>query len=126
MKFKLDENLPRELAEDFVRLGHDCDTVQGEGLGGAEDAIVVRAARGGDRILLTLDKGIASLLQYPVQQHSGVVLFRPDASGRQAVLAFVRSRLSNVMEMELAGRLTIVGPTGFGFVETFNSWPLSR
>jgi hypothetical protein len=60
---------------------------------------------------MTLDKGIASLLQYPVHEHGGTVLFRPDASGRREVLLFVRSRLENLMEMELAGRLTVVGPT---------------
>jgi hypothetical protein len=60
---------------------------------------------------MTLDKGVASLSQYSVQKHGGMVLFRPDASGRREVLSFVRSRLENLLEMELAGRLTVVGPT---------------
>jgi hypothetical protein len=60
---------------------------------------------------MTLDKGIASLLRYPVHEHCGIVLFRPDASGRRSVLCFVRSRLENLIEMELAGRLIVVGPT---------------
>jgi len=107
----MDENLPRELADDLVRLGHEADTVYSEGLAGAEDATVVRAARASGRILMTLDKGIASLLQYPVNEHGGVVLFRPDESGRRSVLSFVRSRLGSLMEIELAGRLTVVGPT---------------
>jgi len=111
MRFKLDENLPQELADDLVRLGHEADTVASEGLIGAGDAAVVHAARTSGRILMTLDKGIASLLQYPVHEHSGVVLLRPDASGRRSVISFVRSRLENLMEMELAGRLTVVGPT---------------
>jgi hypothetical protein len=33
--FKVDENLPVELAEDLRGLGHGCDTVVGEGLCGA-------------------------------------------------------------------------------------------
>ena len=111
MRFKLDENLPVELVGDLSRLGHDVDSVVGEGLAGSEDAAVVKAARAADRILLTLDKGIANLLQYPVSEHVGVVLFRPDPSGRQAVLSFVRLRLSTLLEMGLAGRLTVVGPT---------------
>jgi hypothetical protein len=111
MRFKLDENLPHELADDIVRLGHEADTVHGEGLIGAEDAVVVQAARASVRILMTLDKGIASLLQYPVYEHGGVIRFRPDVSGRRAVLSFVRERLENLMGMELAGRLTVVGPT---------------
>jgi predicted nuclease of predicted toxin-antitoxin system len=101
MKFKLDENLPCELAEDLARLGHDTDTVQSEGLIGAEDATVVQAARSSGRILMTLDKGIASLLQYPVNKHGGVVLFRPDESGRRSVLSFIRSRLESLLELDL-------------------------
>jgi predicted nuclease of predicted toxin-antitoxin system len=111
MRFKLDENLPHELADDLACLGHETDTVHSEGLVGAEDTTVVQAARRTDRILMTLDKGIASFLQYPVHLHGGVVLFRPDASGRRSVLSFVRSRLESLMEMELVGRLTVVGPT---------------
>ncbi|HUA84508.1 MAG TPA: DUF5615 family PIN-like protein [Bryobacteraceae bacterium] len=32
MKFKIDENLPSELAGDLAQLGHEADTVAGEGL----------------------------------------------------------------------------------------------
>ncbi len=111
MRFKLGENLPHELADDLVLLGHEADTVHGEGLVGADDTVVIQAARASSRILMTLDKGIASLLQYPVHVHGGIVLFRPDASGRREVLSFVRSRLENLLEMELSGRLTVVGLT---------------
>jgi predicted nuclease of predicted toxin-antitoxin system len=108
MKFKLDENLPFELAEDFTRMGHDADTVVSEGLAGSDDETVVRAARSSQRILLTLDKGIASLLQYPPS--GGIVLFRPDASGRQNVLLFIRSRLESLLQIDIADRLIVVGP----------------
>ena len=111
MRFKLDENLPLDLADDLLNLGHEADTVHNEGLAGAEDLTIIQAARASRRILMTLDKGIANLLRYPVHEHSGVVLFRPDATGRRAVLSFVRPRLSDLLEMELAGRLTVVGAT---------------
>ena len=115
MKFKLAENLPVELVTDLRGLGHDADTVSGEGLSGAADPEVVDAAFGADRILVTLDKGIANLQRYPTQQHAGVVLFRPDTSGRRAVVAFVRERLHEVLEMDLTGRLTVVGPSRIRF-----------
>jgi predicted nuclease of predicted toxin-antitoxin system len=111
MKFKLDENLPREIADALLARGHDADTVHGEGLSGAEDAEVVKAAKAAARILMTLDKGIASLLQYPIGEHAGVVLFRPDSFGRGEVLSFVQVRMESLLEMELAGHLTVVGPT---------------
>jgi predicted nuclease of predicted toxin-antitoxin system len=95
MKFKLNENLPRELAEDLLRLGHDVDSVHGEGLVGAQDAAVLEAGRAAGRILMTLDKGVASLVRFPLHRHSGVVLIRPDESGRRTVLDFIRSRLAD-------------------------------
>jgi hypothetical protein len=76
---------------------------------------VVDAASAADRILFTLDKRIANLQRYPIHQHAGVVLFRLDTSGRGAVIAFVRERLHKVLEMHLAGRLTVVGPPGIRF-----------
>ena len=115
MKIKLDENLPVELADDLCGLGHDADTVTGEGLSGSADPAVVDAAFAADRILFTLDKGIANLQRYPIHQHAGIVLFRPDTSGRGAVIAFARERLHKVLEMDLAGRLTIVGPSRIRF-----------
>jgi hypothetical protein len=42
-------------------------------------------------------------------------LRRPDTSGRRAVVAFVRERLSEVLEMDLSGRLTVVGPSRIRF-----------
>ena len=115
MKFKLDENLPVELASDLRGMGYDVDTVNDEGLRGAADPAVVNAAFATDRILLTLDKGIANLQRYPVHQPAGVVLFRPDTSGRGAVVAFVRERLQKVLEVDLTNRLTVVGPSRIRF-----------
>jgi predicted nuclease of predicted toxin-antitoxin system len=60
VRFKLDENLPVELVTDLRGLGHDADTVTGEGLGGAADPAVVDAALAADRILFTLTR--ASLI----------------------------------------------------------------
>ena len=111
MKIKLDENLPVELANDFRMLGHDADTVYDEGLGGAEDRAVLNAALENGRVLFTLDKGIADLQRYPTSHHAGVVLFRPEKSGRGAVIAFVRERLPDLLALDLANRLTVVGPS---------------
>jgi len=110
VKFKLDENLPSELARYLHVLGHDADTVGDEELRGAPDPVIVQAAGGGGRVLLTLDKGIANIQRYPIHQHAGVVLFRPHTLGRRAVLAFVQEHLKRILELNLTGRLIIVGP----------------
>lgn len=108
MKFKIDENLPVDLVIDLHLAGHNADTVLDENLAGSTDLIVVAAALREDRILLTLDKGIANLIQHPIHTHAGVVLFRPGTSSRLAVLQFIRSRLPELLLLQLAGRVTIV------------------
>jgi predicted nuclease of predicted toxin-antitoxin system len=111
MRFKVDENLPVEIAEDLRLLGHAADTVAEEGLAGAADSQVVELARLERRVLLTLDKGIASLLSYPPQTHAWIVLFRPGSLGRRSVLEFVRSRMSQVLETGLESHLAVVTGT---------------
>jgi uncharacterized protein with PIN domain len=108
VRFKLDENLPVELAPELRAMGHDTDTVADQGLCGEADPVVVEAASVADRILLTLDKGIADVRD---QRRVGVVLFRPDSAGRRAVLSFVCERIASIVSMDLAGRVTVVGPT---------------
>jgi predicted nuclease of predicted toxin-antitoxin system len=92
MKFKIDENLPAEVAEQRRELGHEASTVVQEVLTGAPDSAIVAAADAEARILLTLDKGIANLLRHPTATHHGVVLFRPGSVGRRSVLEFVGER----------------------------------
>ncbi len=111
MKFKIDENLPGDLVADLRELGHDAETVFDEQLSGAKDPILMEAVTAEKRILFTLDKGIANLKRYPVEEHAGVVLFRPVRSGRRVVLAFIRERLPSLLELNLRDRLTVVGPT---------------
>jgi predicted nuclease of predicted toxin-antitoxin system len=108
MRFKLDEHLPRELAADLVALGCDVDTVYSEGLVGAADVVVVQAASASGRILVTLDKGVVGLLRSVAQTHRGVLLFRPGVSGRRSVLSFIRSRLDELLKLDLAERVVVV------------------
>ena len=110
MRFKLDENLPSELTGDLAQLGHEAETVFDEGLAGAEDPVILAAASGEGRILLTLDIGIVNVRDYPPQSFSGIVLFRPETFGRGIVLRFIRERLPDVLALDLAGRLAVVGP----------------
>lgn len=51
MKFKLDENLPGEIAGDLRSAGHDAQTVADEGLCGASDSTLLRKAREEERTL---------------------------------------------------------------------------
>ena len=107
MTFKLDENLPAELVGEMGAAGHGADTVASEGMAGISDGDLLQALRPEDRILLTLDKGIANIHLYPPGACSGIVLFRPDSMGRGEVFRFVQRHLGEVLKLNLkrpAGR----------------------
>lgn len=108
MKVKLDDNLPAELLDDLRAAGHEADTVRMEGLTGLPDAVILERVRQDRRVLFTLDKGIADIREYPPEQHSGIVLFRPPSMGRGTTLAFVRRHLPAVLKLDLAGHLVVV------------------
>jgi predicted nuclease of predicted toxin-antitoxin system len=112
MKFKLDENLPLEIADAFRDSGYEIETVQSEGLTGAPDTEILDHARAEDRIVLTMDKGIADVRLFPPRAYPGIVLFRPATSGRGDVLRFVQKALTDLLSTDIAGRVVIVSPRG--------------
>ncbi len=112
MRFKVDENLPEEVAEFLVALGYSAHTVEEEGLGGASDPAVISAAEAEGRILLTLDKGITGQLRGSLPKHCGVVLFRPKSLGRGATLLFVTRHIETLIKLPIADRITVVTETG--------------
>ena len=81
MKFKLDENLPVLSAAILASAGHDVDTVGQERLSGAPNPEVVAAATAAQRVLISLDVGLADIRAYPPGSHAGIVVLRlPDQS----------------------------------------------
>lgn len=89
MRLKLDENLPADLADEFAGRGHDVDTVLDEHLGGSKDAVVVGAPTGDDRTVITLDRGVGDVRNFP-----GVVVLRPVSQDPASILGLVRRFLS--------------------------------
>jgi hypothetical protein len=112
VRFKLDENLPIELLDDLRTAGHEADGLRDEGLIGAPDDAVLDLVRRENRVLLTLDKGIADIRAYPPKAHAGIVLFRPPAVGRGITLLFVRRHLAYLFQRELTGRLLVITDRG--------------
>lgn len=108
MNFKLDENLPGEIVFDLRAAGHEADTVVDERLTGVSDKQLIERVRDDQMVLLTLDKGIADIREYPPEDYSGIVLFRPPTQGRGEVLRFIRQHLAEVLELQMSGRLAIV------------------
>ena len=89
MRLKLDENLPRELASVLSGLGHEVDTVAEEGLGGAVDAAIWKAACAGDRFFVTQDLDFSDLRRFEPGTHPGLLLVRLHHPSRRRLLDFV-------------------------------------
>ena len=110
MKIKLDENLSRHLKARLLWEGHEVATAAEEGLLGKDDLEVGAAARGGVRMLFTLDLEFADLRKFPPGDHPGVVLFRPRSMGPGAVSRLVLEFVRETNLADLAGCGVVVEP----------------
>jgi len=115
MRFKIDENLPAEIAQDLRSLGHDAMTVVDQEMTGVDDERLKIRVQEESRILMTMDKGIANIRDYVPARFSGLILFRPNQVGRGVMLSFVRERLAQLLELRLQGRLVVVSEAGIRF-----------
>lgn len=108
MRFKLDENLSRDLAVTLAGSGHDVDTVPDENLAGATDPQVARAAVQADRMLITLDRDFADIRTYPPGSHPGIIVVRVDPPRPSRVKAALTGLLAHYNLEDLRGALVIV------------------
>jgi predicted nuclease of predicted toxin-antitoxin system len=89
LRFKLDENLPRD-AEGLLRSGgHDVDTVLNEKLGGTIDSLILHACIAERRVLVTLDLDFADIRRYPPKSHSGIGVLRPARQNARTIIALL-------------------------------------
>lgn len=110
MRVKLDENLPRDLADELDRRGHNVDTVLDEELGGRTDPVVVQAATDARRMVITLDRGVGDIRHFPPGSHAGVVVLRPVSQAPASILELA-DRLLDAHELaEFSGCVVIVEP----------------
>jgi predicted nuclease of predicted toxin-antitoxin system len=89
MKFKVDENLPIEVAVALSEAGHDAMSVVDQGLGGRADASVAEVCRREERSLITLDVDFANVQAYPPPDYPGLVVLRLQRQDKAHVLAVV-------------------------------------
>lgn len=108
MRFKLDENLPRELARLFVEAGHDAVTVLEQGMVGASDPHIASVCRSEGRALVTLDLDFADMRTYPPRQYPGLVVFRLNRQERGYLMEVGTRLLSTLSGVSLEGQLWIV------------------
>lgn len=110
VRFKLDENLPRD-AEALLRdAGHDVQTVLEERLGGNPDPEILKACRGESRVLITFDLDFSDIRLYPPASHSGVWALRPRTQSIDNTLALLKGALVALETESAHARLWIIEP----------------
>ena len=108
MNIKLDENLPERLVGVLAELGHDVDTVRGEGLGGQTDERVWEAVQEFRRFLITQDLDFSDLRRFTSGTHYGVLLVRLRRPGRDALVHCIRSAFETEDVVNWPGRLVVL------------------
>ena len=86
MLFKVDENLPVEIAELLSDSGHDAKTIKDQRLQGGNDRVLLERCDQDKRILVTLDIDFSDILTYPPQKHEGIILLRVGNQSKKHVI----------------------------------------
>ncbi len=108
MEFKIDENLPVEVARLFEEAGHSGSTAIEEGLGGSSDQAIAEKCRAEGLVLVTLDIGFADIGTYAPSDYPGLIVIRLKHQDKQAVSKVVSRLIGLLEEEELKKRLWIV------------------
>ncbi len=90
MRFKTDENLPREVAEFLIESGHDALRVDEQGLGGVADPGVAAVCFVELRAIVTLDTDFMDVRRFPPEHYDGIIVLRPRRQTVSRILAVTR------------------------------------
>ena len=108
MKFKIDENLPVEIAELLRSAHYNAATVVEQGLRGADDSHIADVCLREGRILVTLDLDFADIRVYPPRRFPGFMVFRAHRQDKH-YLVDIFSRVIPLIEREtIKGQLWII------------------
>jgi predicted nuclease of predicted toxin-antitoxin system len=108
LDFKIDENLPIEVAQLLVEAGHSASTALIEGLGGAPDEAVLAAASSERRVLVTLDIGFADIRTYPPAESPGIIVLRRRRQDKAYVADVVKRLIPRLTAQDIGKKLWIV------------------
>ena len=107
-RLKIDEDLPRQIAELAAARGYDAATVVGQGWQGVSDDDLWTRIQHEGRWLVTADKGFADLRQQPPGSHAGVILLRAAEESRRAYLELAALALDRLELDDLVGAVVVV------------------
>lgn len=108
MKFKVDENLPIEIAELLRQAGHDALTVLDQSMGGFKDGHLAGICRTEGRALVTLDLDFSNIQAYPPSEHPGIIVLRLMRQDKVQALKTMTAIIPLLSAEPLEGTLWVV------------------
>jgi predicted nuclease of predicted toxin-antitoxin system len=108
VKFKIDENLPIDVADIFHSAGLDALTVFDQSLVGESDGRIVDVCRSEERVLVTNDLDFSDIRSYPPGEYCGIVVLRLHRQDKPYVLGVKNGVLPILKQEAITGRLWIV------------------
>jgi predicted nuclease of predicted toxin-antitoxin system len=99
MRFKVDENLPTELADLLRKHGHDALTVPDENIAGIRDAELHAICKKEERALVTLDTDFSDIRSCPPEELPSTIVLRVAQQSKKHVLK-VFSAILPLLELE--------------------------
>ncbi|MBI3248307.1 MAG: DUF5615 family PIN-like protein [Deltaproteobacteria bacterium] len=112
IRVKIDEDLPKQIAELFAQHGYEAATVVEQGWQGLPDEQLWPRVQQEGRLLVTADKGFADLRTYPPGSHSGILLLRLEEESRRGYLELVRTVLQQLAMDGHVGDVIVASPRG--------------
>ena len=111
MRFKVDENLPGELAQLLRDTGWDALTVVDEQLSGTDDELIRKVCSSEDRTLLTFDRGFGDIRTLSPEGTPGFIVFRLRSQEKPHVLHIAEQVITLLRTRRCDGELWIVEET---------------
>ena len=107
-RFKIDENLPEDVAQLLRAAGHDVRTIHDQAMVGARDESIAAVCQRESRAILTLDTDFANIQSYPPGAYAGIIVLRLQRQDKAHVVDVV-ARIVPQLDVEaLRGTLWIV------------------
>jgi predicted nuclease of predicted toxin-antitoxin system len=110
LAFKVDEDLPLDVAERLRTSGFDATTVSEQALSGTPDEALWPIVQREGRCLVTADKGFANAQVHPPGTHAGIILFRLPQESRAGYVRLTDILLASGILDTAKGAIVVVSP----------------
>ncbi len=108
LAFKVDENLPEDVAAALRDAGYEASTVTSQGLAGVEDARLMEVVQREGRVFVTLDVDFGDIRAYPPDEYPGIIVLRATRQDKARILAAIRRMLPLMVTEAVTRRLWVV------------------